>query len=125
MKTFDINTSDQEVDGTPPGQTFRPLRYTATTLDEIRVGVWLLLNTWIGTYRFDTEQGLDVEAIQDPITSDAEAGELVVDVVLSYPGVLRISKGPEVTRSEGGKVISISVSADTVAGPISFVVPVP
>ncbi len=125
VQTFDMNTSDEVVDGAQPYHTFQPFRYTTDLLGEIRVGVWLLLVTWLGTYKFDVNQGLDVEAIQDPITSDAEAGELVTDVVLSYPGVLRITEGPTVTRSDEGTLISIFVEAETVAGPISFSVPVP
>jgi hypothetical protein len=125
VQTFDMNTSDVVVDGAQPGHSFQPFRYTQTKLDEIRVGVWLLLTTWLGTYKWDVDEGLDVEAIQDPITSDAEAGELVADVVLSYPGVERITLGPTVTRSDAGKVITIDVEAQTVAGTIGFAVPVP
>lgn len=125
MKTFDINTSDEVVDGTPPGQTFSPLRYTETVRDEIRVGTWLTLNTFLGTYKFDVDEGLDVEAIMDPDTSDEEIGELAADVVLAFPGVTRISDGPVVERDEFGTVAAVTMQAETVAGPMTITAPVP
>lgn len=124
VRTFDINTGDEVIDGTPPGQTFSPLRYTTSTRDEIRVGTWLLLSTVLGTYKFDVDEGLDVEAIMDPDTSDAEIDELAADVVLSYPGVLRVTEGPTVSRDELGTVAAVTMEVDTVAGTVTITAPV-
>ena len=115
MQTFDINTSDETIDGTLPGETFRPLRYTTTERDSIRVGVWVQLRTVIGEYQFDLEQGLDAETILDPVTSDAERTALVANLVLGYPGVTAILEGPTVVI-EGGSIVSISVRAQTADG---------
>lgn len=114
MPVIDINTSDQTVDGTPAGQTFQPTRYTTTQADEIRVGVWMLLSTIRGTYRMDLTQGLDVEEILDPATSDAERSALVSEIVLGFPGVTGITSGPTVTIADG--LISIVVTATTADG---------
>lgn len=120
MRTIDINTSDQTIDGALPGETFRPLRYTESERDAIRVGVWTQLRTVFDTYAFDRGQGLDVETILDPATSDAERSALVADVVLAYPGVLSITDGPTVTVVDGS-LASISLRALTADGPIALV----
>ena len=122
--TFDINTSAETVDGTPPRRTFQPLRYTTSTLDEARVGVWLLLSTWLGTSRLATDEGFDYESAQDPDTSDAEIGELAANVALSYPAVTSVSVGPDVSRDEDGTLLSISMTCETAEGPFPVTLPV-
>lgn len=122
MQTVDINTTDKTVDGTPPQETFRPLRYTETDRDTIRVALWSQLSTILGQYRMDIEQGLDVELILDPGTSDAEREALVADVVLSFPGVTGIAEGPTLELSDDGQILSISVTANTVEGLVGLVV---
>lgn len=119
MRTIDVNTSDETVDGTPPGQTFQPLRYTTTRRDEIRVGIWTLLLTPLGSYRLIESQGLDIESILDPSASDAERAALVGEIVLGFPGVTAILEGPTVVI-QNGILASISVRAETVDGPIEI-----
>ena len=119
-RTIDVNTSDETVDNTPSGQTFRPDRYTTTTRDFIRVGVWTQLQTLVGTYRFDLEQGLDAELILDPGTSESERSALVAEVILRYPGVTAILEGPTVTI-EDGTIARIEVTCLTVDGELSLV----
>lgn len=122
MRTYDINTSGETVGTTPAGQTFQPLRYTTTKVDEIRVGVWLQLKTILGAYAFNTEtDGLDVEAILDPATSDAERSALVADAVLRYPGVLGFLDGPTVTV-EDGSTVAIEFTAETAEGSFDVLV---
>ncbi|HUV47365.1 MAG TPA: hypothetical protein VMX11_00185 [Actinomycetes bacterium] len=110
--TFDINTTDTVApDGTLPGQTVFPLRYTTTEADTIRVGLWCVLSTIVGTLQFDTEEGLDVLAMLSPTTSDAERSSLVRDPILAYPGVAAIDEEPIVATTEQGQLVSISVTA--------------
>lgn len=117
--TYDVNTSDKAVDGTPPGQTFRPLRYTQRKRDTIRVGVWMLLQTLKNTYRMNLELGLDAELIMDPETSDAERSALVADVVERYPGVVGFDSGPTVSLGDDGQ-IALSMVVLTEDGPFSL-----
>ena len=119
MPVIDINTSDLTVDGTAPGQTFQPTRYTTRQADEIRVGIWTLLSTVQGTYRLDLAQGLDVEEILNPQTSDAERSALVAEIVLGFPGVTGILAGPTVTFSDDLLEWQIDVTAQTVDGPVA------
>ena len=119
MPVIDINTSDLTVDGTAPGQTFQPTRYTTSQADEIRVGIWLLLSTVQSTYRLDLVQGLDVEEILSPQTSDAERSAIVAEIVLGFPGVTGIIAGPTVTFSDDLLEWQLDVTAQTVDGPIS------
>lgn len=107
--TFDMNTSLVTVDGAPPGEWYRPLRYTTTKANSIRVGVYVMLATPLGTYDLDTQLGQDMETILDPLTSDAERGALVADVVGRYPGVDSIEGEPIVTIVNG-ELASIQVT---------------
>jgi hypothetical protein len=117
VPVIDINTRDITVDGAPPGRTFQPTRYTTTRRDEIRVGLWELLSTIQGTYRMGVSQGLDIEEILSPSTSDAERSALVAEVVLGYPGVTGILAGPVVAFD--GTTYAITVTANTVDGPVA------
>lgn len=116
MRTIDINTSLDTVDGAEPGQAFIPPRYTTTRADEIRVGVFLLLATRRTTYAFDTREGLDYEELLDPSTSDAERAANVAEVVASFPGVTGISEGPTVTISDDGTAATITLRATVADG---------
>lgn len=118
--TYDINTSAETIDGTQPGQTFRPLRYV-TGANAVRCSLWSSLSTIAGTLPFDLDDGLEIEAILDPSTSDAERSALVGDVVLDFPDVTGISDGPTVVIIDG-ELISITLTAETVYGPVSLVV---
>lgn len=114
MRTIDINTSVDTIDGTPPGEAFQPPRYTTTRADEIRVGVWMQLATRQGSYRLDLADGLDFQEILDPATSDAERAANVTELILAFPGVTGITEGPVVVVDGG--TVSISVTATTVDG---------
>ena len=118
--TIDVNTSGETVEGTPPGRTFSPLRYTTTLRDTIRVGLWMVLSTNLGTYQFDTSSGVDMDLIMDPSTSDAERSAQVGDVILAYSGVVAITEGPTVILLDGGTTVSITVTAETIDGPITL-----
>jgi hypothetical protein len=119
VPVIDINTSDLTVDGAAPGQAFQPTRYTNRRADDIRVGVWEILSTVKGTYRLDLNQGLDVEEIMNPATSDAERSALVAEIVLGFPGVTGIITGPTVTFDDDLLEWQIDVTANTVDGAIS------
>lgn len=114
MRTIDINTTADVVDGTPPGQAFQPPRYTTTRADEIRVGVWTQLATRVTSYRMDLTDGLDFQENLDPATSDAERAANVSELILKFPGVTGISEGPLVVVD--GDSVSITVTATTVDG---------
>lgn len=116
VRVIDVNTSAETIDGTPPGQVFSPMRYTSTTRDMIRVSVWLVLATIAGAYQLDVTQGLDVLAMLDGNTSEAERAALVAEVVLGIKGVTGILEGPIVTVT--GATLSVFVRASTIDGPI-------
>lgn len=120
VPVLDLNTSDEPIDGTPPGRVFQPPRYTTTIRDTTRVSLWSLLSTMLGTYVFDTEQGLDGEDILDPTTSDEERAAIVAEVVLGYPGVTGLVDGPTVTTSEDGSTVTIELTASAEDGPFQL-----
>ncbi len=120
MRTIDINTSQETVNGAEPGQAFIPPRYTTTRADEIRVGVYLQLRTRLGSYRFDLTDGLDYEDLLDPSTSDAERAAQVAEVVSAFPGVTGISEGPTVVVD--GAEATITLTATTEDGSFTLTV---
>jgi hypothetical protein len=109
--TWDMHTS-----GDSAGQLIRPLQYTATEADATRVRLYLMLSTNLGTWRFDTEVGLDYSRIFDPLTSDNERTALVRDIVLDDPGIASILVGPEVSLNDDKTIATISVTALAVDG---------
>lgn len=102
---WDIDTED--------GALVRPLRYV-TGSDAVRVLAWMALRTELGTYVFDTGEGLDHERMLRGDTSDAERVALVRDVVLAVDGVAEILEEPEVTTSDDGASVSVRVRARTI-----------
>ncbi len=112
---YDINTSSSvTVDGTAPGTYFRPLRYTATFADAVRVGVWWTLVTPLGSYLLDTRVGLDHEELLSPDSTDDMRADLVSAAVLSNAGVARITVGPDVATV--GDRVNITFEAETTTG---------
>jgi hypothetical protein len=119
-QVYDINTSGDTDGITPHGRTYVPLRYTETEADALRVGLFLLLSTQLGSYKLDKKFGLNIHMLLDPETSDAERSAIVAEACMSFPGVTGVSEGPTVT-TEGGTA-TINVKLDTIHGPVALVV---
>src|SRR5690242_8835674 len=112
--TWDMYTSGENA-----GQLIRPLQYTETEDDAIRVKVYLKLATPFGKYVYNTDDGLDYDRILDPKTSNDERGALVRDVVLAEEGVDSVVEGPTVTvdyAAENGPQVTINVKFKTTTG---------
>lgn len=112
--TFDMITSGDEA-----GTIVRPLTYTTTDDDATRVAVFCQLSTPVTKYLYATDEGLDIERILDPNTTDEERGALVRDVVLSNPRVEAVISGPTVTvdyDADPGAEVTIEVTFRTITG---------
>jgi len=97
--TLDINTGLTTVDGTAPGQSWAPPRYTTTAVDTVRVLAWTVLSTESTRYALDQPSGLDWLAILDSRATDAERSAIVSEVVLGLPGVTGLASDPAVVVS--------------------------
>lgn len=94
--TLDINTGLTTVDGTAPGESWSPPRYTTTAVDTVRVLAWSVLSTESTRYALDQPSGLDWLAILDSRSTDAERSAIVSEVVLGLPGVTGLVSDPTV-----------------------------
>ncbi len=117
QQVYDMNTSG-DLDGiTPHGRTYIPLRLTETEADTIRVGLFLVLSTQLGSYHLDETLGIDHQLLLDPETTDAERSAIVAEACLKFPGVTGILDGPTVLIVEGEARISVKLS--TASGTIT------
>ena len=88
--------------------------------DSLRVGLFLMLSTQLGSYKLDKKFGLNIHLLLDPETSDGERSAIVAEACMSFPGVTGIKEGPTVTVSGG--TATINVELDTIYGPVSLTV---
>jgi hypothetical protein len=91
-----------------------------TDADTLRVGLFLLLSTQLGSYKLDRKFGLNIHLLLDPETSDGERSAIVAETCMSFPGVTGVVEGPTVSIASG--TATINVRLDTIYGPVALVV---
>lgn len=114
--TWDMYTSGENA-----GSVIRPLRYTETPDDAIRVIVWCQIATPLGKYRLRLGEGLDHERMLSPDASDEERGAYVRDLVLGVPGVIAVVDGPDITLGDdpvANSTLDITVTFRTASGAV-------